>query len=129
MNFNKSFLGGHLTKDPVTKFVPSGTAVTNFGLAVNNSYTGKDGNKREDVLFIECVAFGKRGETIAQYLKKGSAIFIEGALTLNTWEKDGVKHSQIKLKVDNFQFIGAKSGSGDTAPAPVDEPGSNDCGF
>ena len=125
MNFNKAFIGGHLTKDPVTKVTPSGTAVTNFGLAVNNSYTGKDGNKREDVLFIECVAFGKRGETIAQYLKKGSPIFIEGALTLNTWEKDGVKHQQHKIKVDNFQFVGGK-GKGEDAQA---DSGSEDAPF
>lgn len=113
MNINKVFLAGNLTRDPETRSV-GGTEVCSFGLAVNKKYTAKSGEKREEVLFIDCNAWGKTGETIARYCSKGSGLFIEGELKLDQWEgKDGSKQSRIKVTVLSFQFVGDRAEKSD----------------
>jgi len=110
MNFNKIFLGGNLTRDPQLSYTPNQTAVVEFGLAVNRKWNSKDGQERNEVCFVDCVAFGKTGENINQYLGKGDPLFVEGRLTLDQWEaQDGTKRSKHKVAVQSFQFIGGKS--------------------
>ncbi len=112
-SLNKILLIGNLTRDPQMSYLPSQTAVVDFGLAVNRKYTGKDGEKKEEVCFVDCRAFGKPAETLNRYVKKGNPIFIEGRLTFDSWTgQDGVKRSKHRVTVDNFQFLGGPSGGG-----------------
>jgi len=109
-------LMGHLTRDVELKFTQSNTAIANFGLAVSRKWKDNNGESKEEVLFVDCECWGKGGETLAKYVGKGKPLFIEGRLKLDQWEKDGKKHSKIKVVVENFQFVGGK----DDAEKPVD---------
>lgn len=116
-NLNKVFLMGNLTRDPELRYTPGGTAVCEFGLAINRSWTGKDGQKHEETCFVDCQAWARTGEVITEYCKKGRPIFVEGRLNFSSWEgKDGQKHSKLRVTVDNFQFLGG--GRRDDAAAP-----------
>jgi len=111
-NLNKVFLMGNLTRDPELRYTPSGTAVVSFGVAVNRSWKGQNGEKREDVTFVDVQAWARTAEVISEYCKKGSPIFVEGRLQYDSWEgKDGQKRSRIRVVVESFQFIGAPSGA------------------
>lgn len=105
-SFNKVILLGNLTRDPQFKTLASGTAVCEFGMAVNRKYTA-DGEKREDVTFVDITAFGKQAETINQYCTKGKQLLVEGRLKFDTWEdKQGGKRSKLSVIVEGFQFVG-----------------------
>ncbi len=120
-NFNKVLLIGNLTRDPQLSYLPSQTAVVDFGLAVNRRWKSKEGQDREETCFIDCQAFGRTAETINKYLSKGRPIFVEGRLTFNTWTaQDGTKRSKHRITVETFQFLGGGQGA---AGAPVAEPG------
>lgn len=113
-NFNKVLLVGNLTRDPQLSYLPSQTAVVDFGLAINRNWTGKDGSKKEETCFIDCRAFGRTAETINKYLSKGRPVLVEGRLTFNTWTgQDGSKHSKHRVTVENFQFLGGAPGAGE----------------
>ena len=109
MNVNKVFVAGRLVRDPQVKFLPSQTAVAEFGIACNRKFRTQSGEDREEVVFIDCAAFGKTGETIAKYFTKGKEIFLESRLKYDSWEdkQGGGKRSRITLVVDNFQFVGS----------------------
>jgi len=113
-NLNKVFLMGNLTRDPQLKYLPSQTAVAEFGLAMNRRWKGANGEDREEVCFVDCSAFGKTAEVINQYFQKGKPIFVEGRLKLDQWEdkQGGGKRSRLTVVVDNFQFIGGRDGGG-----------------
>src|SRR5438309_8406394 len=85
-NYNKIILVGNLTRDPQLKYLPSQMAVCEFGLAVNHKFRTKDGQDREEVLFIDCSCFGRGGEVINQYCQKGKQILVEGRLKYDSWE-------------------------------------------
>jgi single-strand DNA-binding protein len=106
--YNKVVLIGHLTRDPQFKYLPNQTPLAEFGLAINRKFT-KDGEKKEDVLFIDCAVFGKQAEVIQKYCTKGKALMVDGRLKLDTWDaKDGGgKRSKISVVVDNFQMLGS----------------------
>lgn len=107
-NFNKVLLIGNLTRDPQLSYLPSQTAVVDFGLAVNRRWTGKDGQARESTCFIDCRAFAGQAETINKYLTKGRPVFVEGRLDYDTWTaQDGTKRSKHRVTVESFQFLGA----------------------
>jgi len=111
-NLNKVMLMGRLTRDPEQRFIPSGQAVVGLGLAVNRQFT-TNGEKREETTFVDIEAWGQQGELIHRYLKKGSPIFIEGRLRLDSWEtKEGEKRSKLKIVLERFQFLGSASGGG-----------------
>jgi len=114
---------GHLTRDPALKYLPNQTPVAEFGLATNRKWKDASGQEREDVLFVDCAAFGKPAELIDQYLTKGKPLFVEGRLKLDTWEdkNGGGKRSKISIVVENFQFIGGKD-SADTANESASPP-------
>lgn len=116
-NFNKVLLMGNLTRDPELRYTPSGSAVADFGVAVNRKWTGQNGEKKEEACFVDCQAWTRSAEVISEYCKKGSAIFIEGRLKLDSWEgRDGQKHSRLRVVVENFQFVGAPAGRRPGAP-------------
>ncbi len=111
-NFNKVLLMGNLTRDPQLSYLPSQTAVVEFGLAVNRRWTGQDGSEREEVCFVDCRAFGKMAENINKYLKKGRPLFVEGRLTFDSWTaQDGSKRSKHRVTVEGFQFLGSPGGA------------------
>jgi single-strand DNA-binding protein len=128
-SFNKVILMGNLTRDPELRVTPKGTAVCQLGLAVNSTYTDKEGNKKEEVTFVDVDVFGRQAEVIAKYFSKGRPILIEGRLKLDSWEsKEGEKRSKLKVVLENFTFVGSKTdnaggggdvgGSDDSAPPP-----------
>ncbi|MBU0640996.1 MAG: single-stranded DNA-binding protein [Planctomycetes bacterium] len=111
-NFNRVILMGNLTRDPQLKYLPSNTAVCEFGLAVNRRWRDRDGNQRDETCFVDLAAFGKQGETINQYMSKGRAILVEGRLKFDSWTgQDGTKRSKLSVVVDNFTFVGSRDAS------------------
>ena len=113
-NFNKILLVGNLTRDPQLSYLPSQTAVVEFGLAVNRKWTGKDGQKKDETCFIECRAFAGQAETINKYLSKDRPVLIEGRLKFDSWTaQDGSKRSKHSVVVETFQFLGSSQGQGD----------------
>jgi single-strand DNA-binding protein len=108
-NLNKVLLMGNLTRDIELRHLPSGMAVAAFGLAVNRRWKNQQGEQQDEVTFVDLEAFGKPAEVMNQYLRKGSAVFIEGRLKLDQWEdKDGGKRNKMKVVVESFQFIDGK---------------------
>ena len=85
-SFNKVILMGNLTRDPQMKYLPSQTAVVEFGVACNRRYKTAQGEAKEEVTFVDCTSFGKQAEVINQYFTKGKPIFIEGRLKYDSWE-------------------------------------------
>lgn len=109
MNFNRVLLGGRLTRDPELRYIPSGAAVCEFAIAVNRQWAGKDGEKKEEVTFVDIVTWGRQAETCSEYLKKGRPVFIEGHLTQDRWETpDGQKRNRMRVTAERVQFLGGK---------------------
>ena len=113
-NLNKVLLIGNLTRDPELRVTPKGTAICQFGLAVNRSYKDDAGQTREETTFVDIEAWGRQGETISKYCTKGRSLFVEGRLRFDQWEDktSGQKRSRIKVVLDNFQFIGGRGDGG-----------------
>lgn len=109
-SYNKVILMGNLTRDPEMRMLPSNTAVTAIGLAVNERYKGSNGEWVDRANFIDCEAFGRTAEIINQYFQKGRPILIEGKLRLDQWEdrQSGQKRSKLKVVVDRFEFVGSR---------------------
>jgi len=122
MQVNKVFLGGRLCNDPELRFATSGTAISNFRMAINRSWTSQEGEKKEETCFVDVSVFGKRAEAVNEYFSKGSPIFIEGRLQYQSWEdKAGQKHSVVRVVADNFQFIGSKGEKKEVAKNDIAE--------
>ncbi len=118
-NFNKVILAGNLTRDPEMRYTPKGTAVAQFGLAINRRWKSETGETKEEVTFVDVDAFGRQAEVICQYMKKGRPFLMEGRLKLNEWE-DKTTHqkvSKLRVVLESFSFI--DSNRGDTA-VPAD---------
>lgn len=110
-SLNKVFIMGNLTRDPELRYVPSGTAVASFTVAINRVYTSQAGEKKEEVSFIRVVVWGRRAEVCGEYLSKGSPVFVEGRLQSRSWEaQDGQKRSTIEVIADNVQFLRGGTG-------------------
>ncbi len=106
-NFNRVILIGNLTRDPQLRYTPSQTAVCDFGLAVNRTWSGSDGQKREETTFVDCTAWARQAEVLSKYMKKGRPLFVEGRLTYSTWDdREGKRRSKLTVTVENFQFLG-----------------------
>ncbi|MDB4349605.1 single-stranded DNA-binding protein [Omnitrophica bacterium] len=120
-NFNKTLLIGNLTRDPELRYIPSGAAVTTFGLAVNRMYTTQAGEKRKDTCFIRVVVWGKMAEVCGEYLSKGSPVFVEGRLQSRSWvTQDGQKRNTIEVVAETVQFLRTKSQAGAAEPPMPD---------
>ena len=105
-SYNRLILMGHLTRDPQLSYLPSQVAVCDFGIATNRKWSGQDGNKQEEVCFVDCVMFGKRAEVIQKYSLKGDLLLVEGRLKLDTWkDADGNNRSKHRVIIDNFEFM------------------------
>ena len=118
MNLNKVFILGNLTRDPELRQTQGGQAVCSFGVATNRRYTDKSGAKQEQVEFHYLVAWGRTAEVIAQYLRKGSMVLVEGRLATRSWQdQQGMKHWKTEVIVDTMQMgpRGAGSGGGSNA--------------
>ncbi len=119
-NYNKVLLMGNLTRDPELSYLPSQTAVVEFGLAINRKWKGKDGQSKESTCFIDCRSYGGQAETINKYFSKGKPIFVEGRLDLDVWtsnaecphckKKNEARRSKHRVTVENFQFVGSPGG-------------------
>ncbi|MCK5565390.1 MAG: single-stranded DNA-binding protein [Planctomycetes bacterium] len=107
-SFNQIILMGHISRAPELQYLPSQTAVVNFGIATNEVWKDQAGEKKETVCFIDCFMFGKRAEALSKYFKKGDPIHVVGTLQLDKWEKDGVKHYKHKIKVNSWLFVANK---------------------
>lgn len=121
-SLNKVFIIGNLTKDPELRYIPSGQAVASFTVAVNRTFEGKDGNKKEDACFIKVVAWGKLAEICNEYLKKGQPVFVEGRISTRSWDgPDGQKRYATEVVAENVQFLGSKPDGAkkDAAKPPV----------
>ena len=114
-SFNKVILMGNLTRDPELRYMPNNTAVCEIGLAVNEKYKSKQsGEMVEQVHFVDCTAFAKTAENLANFFSKGRPIFIEGKLRFEQWDdkKTGDKRSTLKVVIENWQFVDSKQGGG-----------------
>jgi single-strand DNA-binding protein len=113
-SFNKVILLGNLTRDPEVRYTPKGTAVTDLGLAVNRTYTADNGEKREEVTFVDVTFWGRTAEVAGEYLKKGRPVFVEGRLQLDSWDDktSGQKRTKLKVIGENMQMLGAPRGGG-----------------
>lgn len=126
--FNKVILMGNLTRDVEVRTTPNGQSVANFSLAVSRNWKGQDGQQQEQTSFINCVAWGKVGEIIAQYTSKGSALLVSGRLDQRSYEdKEGNKRQAVEVVVEDFNFTGGggnrsddnSSSSSSSAPRPA----------
>ena len=106
---NKVFLLGNLTRDPELKQA-GGSNVASFGIATNRKFTTSSGEHREDTTFVDCEAWGKTAEVMAEHLHKGDPVHVEGRLKFNTWEHHGEKRSKLTVTVEQFTFVGGKNG-------------------
>jgi single-strand DNA-binding protein len=122
-DLNKVILIGRLTRDPELKYLPSGSAVCEFGFAVGRKYKLASGEEREESTFIDCTIFAKGGEVFNQYMKKGSQAYLEGRLKLDQWDDKttGQKRSKLTVIVENFQFLGGRN-EGQAARPAVSNP-------
>ena len=109
-DLNRVTLIGRLTKEPELKYIQSGAAVANFSIANNRNYTTSSGEKREEVSYFDCIAWGKLGEIIVEYCQKGRRVAVECRMQQRRWEdQNGNKRSKIEVVADNVQFLDSKA--------------------
>jgi single-strand DNA-binding protein len=113
-SFNKVIIAGNLTRDPELRYTPKGTAVAGISLAVNRTWKSETGETKEEVTFVDVDVWGRQAEVIAQYMRKGRPLLVEGRLKQDTWEDKNTKQKQSKLKVvlESFSFIDSKAPEG-----------------
>lgn len=112
MYLNKAFIFGNLTRDPELRAMPSGMNVASFSVATNRVFKDRDGKKQEQTDFHNIVVFGRQADIVAQYLKKGSSVFVEGRIQTRSWDKDGQKQYRTEIVADAVQFGPRAGGSG-----------------
>lgn len=109
--FNKVIIIGNLTRDVELKYLPSGSAVANIGLASSRRYKKQDGTQNDEVCFVDVNLFGRTAEVANQYLKKGSQVLIEGRLTLESWtDQSGQKRNKHTITAESMQMMGKAQG-------------------
>jgi single-strand DNA-binding protein len=118
-DLNKVFLMGRLTFDPELRRTPNGTAVTELRMATSRTWSGRDGDRREETLFIDVTVWDRQAETCCQYLRKGSSVHVEGSLRMDTWDDKttGEKRQKIRIHADRVQFLDSRRGDGGDAPS------------
>ncbi len=123
-SYNRVILMGNLTRDPELRYTPGGTAVANFGIAINRRFKTED-EVREEVDFFDIVVWGKQAENCSEYLSKGRPVLLEGRLQQNRWEtSEGQKRSKVEVVANTVQFLGSRSAEG-----AKDAPGGDDAEF
>lgn len=113
-SYNKVILVGNVTREIEVKFLASGTAVADVGLAVNDKRKGTNGEWIEETTFVDCTLWGKTAEIAGEYAHKGSSILIEGRLKMESWEDKttGQKRTKLKVNGERMQLLGGKGGGG-----------------
>ena len=125
---NKVILVGNLGNDPETRSMPNGGSVTNISIATSESWKDKNtGDQQERTEWHKVVFFGKLAEIVAQYLKKGSSVYVEGSLRTNQWEKDGQKHYSTEVIANDMQMLGGR-GDNDNNSGGQSNSGGNSGG-
>ena len=128
--FSKAIITGNLTRDPEVRSTPNGATVCSFSVAVNRVYRDSNGEQKEDVSFIDCSAWGKLGEMIGQYAKKGSSVLVSGRLDQRSWEdkNSGQKRSRVEVVAEDFNFLsnndrgeGGRNNNADVQQAPEED--------
>lgn len=110
-SYNRVILMGNVTRDIEVKYLQSGTAVTEMGLAVNDKRKNpQTGEWIEEVTFVDVTCWGRTAEIAGEYLSKGSPVLIDGRLKLHTWEKEGQKHSKLRVVCENLRLLGGRGG-------------------
>jgi single-strand DNA-binding protein len=123
MGVNRVFVAGHLGQDPECRATADGKWVATLNLATSRKWKDAEGQPREETEWHRLVSFGRSAELARQYLKKGSAIFVEGRLQTREWEdKEGRKRWTTEIVVDNFQFLGSPRRDADTPTVEAGEP-------
>ncbi len=118
-SYNRVILLGNLTRDPELRYIPSGMAVTDIGLAVNDRRKNANGEWIEETTFVDVTLWGRTAEVASEYLSKGSPVLIEGRLKLDSCEgTDGQKRSKLKVVGEKMQMTGAKGGGGGEGGGP-----------
>ncbi len=112
MYINKAIIFGNITRDPELRALPSGMNVCNFSVATNRVYKDRDGKKQEQTDFHNVVVFGRQADTVSQYLKKGSSVYVEGRMQTRSWEQNGEKKYRTEVVADSVQFGPRSSGTG-----------------
>ncbi|MCG8449186.1 MAG: single-stranded DNA-binding protein [Pirellulales bacterium] len=112
-SYNRVVLMGNLTRDPELRYIPSGTAVSDIGLAVNDRVKRND-QWVDEATFVDITLWGRTAEVANEYLSKGSSVLIEGRLKLDRWEKDGQKHSKLRVVGERMQMLGGRNSGGGT---------------
>jgi single-strand DNA-binding protein len=120
MNYNRCVFAGNLTRDPELRNTPQGTPVCQFSIATNRKWTAESGEKKEEVTFLDCEAWGKSAENVAQYFKKGKPIFVQARAKTESWEDKTTKQkrSKIKFVVESWQFCGGDKDATPRASTP-----------
>ncbi len=129
---NKVHLIGNLGQDPETRYMPSGGAVTNISIATTAAWKDKQtGEQKERTEWHRVVAFGRLAEIMAEYLRKGSQVYIEGKLRTNKYDKEGQTHYSTEIIADQMQMLGSRQGQSQSAPSsqPAAPPQSNSDDF
>jgi single-strand DNA-binding protein len=118
-SFNRVILLGNLTRDPELRYIASGTAVTDLGLAVNDRRKNANGEWIEETTFVSVTLWGRTAEVASEYLTKGSPVFIEGRLKFDTWETpDGQKRSKLSVVGERMQLLGSRDPASHGARPP-----------
>jgi single-strand DNA-binding protein len=110
-SFNRVVLVGNLTRDVELRYTGQQTAVTDIGLAINEKVK-RNNEWVDDVVFVDITLWGRTAEIASEYLNKGSSVLIEGRLKFDTWEKDGQKHSKLRVVGERLQMLGSKGSGG-----------------
>jgi single-strand DNA-binding protein len=122
-SFNRVILVGNLTRDPELRYLGSGTAVTDIGMAVNDRRKTANGEWVDETTFVDVTLWGRTAEVVSEYCSKGSPILIEGRLKLDSWEtQDGQKRSKLKVVGERMQLLGAKGQGGGGAEGGGSRP-------
>jgi single-strand DNA-binding protein len=117
MYLNKALVIGNLTRDPEMRSLPSGVQVTSFSVATNRVWKDKNGAKQESADYHNIVVFGRQAETVAQFLRKGSSVLVEGRMQTRSWDgPDGKKNYRTEIVADRVQFGPRGAGAGAAAP-------------
>lgn len=109
-NFNRVLIAGNLTRDPELRYIASGTAVTDLGIAITEKRKNASGEFVEDTVFVDVTLWARQAEVACEYLKKGSNVLIEGRLKFDTWETDGQKRSKLRVVGERMQMLGSRPG-------------------
>lgn len=115
-SYNRVILMGNVTRDIQLRYTPAGTPVTEVGMAVNDRRKGQNGEWVDETTFVDVTFWGRTAEVASEYLSKGSPVFVEGRLKLDTWEKDGQKNYKLRVVCDRMQLLGGRDGGGRSGP-------------